>query len=77
MGNDTTEKIPPDAYESALVGLTIAEVWREGYTEFDDVPFFLMRMTDGTVWRFSGGYGAYTGSSHGEYTQLLDVEKVK
>jgi hypothetical protein len=72
-----TKRIPLEGTEKDLLGKTIAEVWREGYIEYDDEPFFLIKMTDGTVWCFEGTYGGYSPRAEDEYLTFIRVDEVK
>lgn len=73
MTDESTRRLPPVDGDDEIIGKTVAEIWREGYVEYDDEPHILLKMTDGSVWRFTGSYGGYTGKSQDEYISLITL----
>jgi hypothetical protein len=60
-----------------LEGKTILEVKRAKYQKYDDEPFLILYMSDGSIFRLEGNYGGYTGSSEDEYYRYISIENIQ
>ena len=65
-----------------LIGKTIKKVTIKGIKsddgeEYDDKPYLILEMEDGTVFQIIAIYGGYTGKSEDEYPRYIYVEKLK
>jgi len=58
-----------------LVGKTIASAEVKGMPSYDDVPYLVLKFTDGSVYTVIAEYGCYTGCSEDEYPRFIHVTK--
>jgi hypothetical protein len=59
-----------------LVGKTIESVEVKGLEGFDDVPFLILKMTDGSVYEIEADYNGYSGESQDEYQRLIEIREI-
>jgi hypothetical protein len=61
-----------------LLGKIIKSAHITGHSkQCDSKNVLVLKMTDGSVFKVTGGYGGYTGRSCDEYYENIQVEKTK
>ena len=69
--NNTEESKP-----SVLAGKTIIKAVIKGIADvYDDEPYLILTMKDGSTFRVVSCYGGYTGCSEDEYPNYIRVER--